>query len=116
MRLHIEPFPQIGIDRGQIHPVIEWEQNARNNEVADKKPDYHHIIFKAAVWIFATQKLPDRSRNRDKSHARKRCPDHPKRHQPPFTFLVSDKKRLVVGVTTRKIRDDQKPNKIGKNK
>ena len=113
MRLHIESSTQISVNRSQIHPVIQRKQNARHNEITDEKPNHHHIIFETAKRIIARRHLPDRARNGDKRHARKRRPNHPKRHQPPLTFLVSDEKRLVVGVATCKIRDYQKPNKIG---
>ena len=116
MRFYIKTPTKIGVNRGQVHFIIKRQKHEGHNKVANKKANNEHVIFKTTERIIARSHFPDSSRHRNKRHAAQTRPDHPEGNQPPFTFFVSDEKRLIIGIPTRNIGDHQKPDKIGENK
>ena len=114
MCFHIKPSAQIGVNRGQVHPVIQWQKHRGHNEITQEKPNHHHVILETAKRIVTRRHLAYGTRHGDKSDATEAGAYHPEGDEPPFTFFVTNEKRLVIGVAAGVVRDYKQADEIGK--
>ncbi len=112
MRFYIESLSEIGVNRSQIHFIIEWKQDKCNDEITEEEPDDHHIIFKSAIDIFCSGKFSNRSGNRNKSNTAQTRSDHPEGDQPPFAFTISNEKGLIISIFTGSISNVEQSYKV----
>jgi len=80
------------VNRGQIQPIIERQQDIGDNQITGKKTQHHLHIGHVG--------MPHPARYGDKCNARYGCSHHGKGHQIPWRLLVSAKKSIVVRTFT----------------
>lgn len=85
-----EAHVEIGINRRQLQPVIQRQQDVRDGNVADDVADQNLSVAKPIA--------PDRTGHADKGHAGQGRPDHPEGHEHPVGAFVTDKKTVVGGI------------------
>ena len=86
-----ESFAQVGINRGEVHPVIHRQQHVGNHKIAHHKAQHHLQVGKLLAF--------DPSWHRNKGYARQRCADHPEGHQIPGRLAFGPEKHFV-GILT----------------
>ncbi len=88
MCIDTKSFLQIGVDTGQVHPVIQWYQYKGDDHITQQVTQHNLVIIKIAgsypAWYT------------HECNAGERCTNHTKCHQHPVTVAVTDKEGFII--------------------
>ena len=87
-----ETAVEIGIDGGEVEPVVERQKHECHHKITDNKAE-------ASLHI-GHLRVQHHARNAHKRDTRHRCPNHAKCHKIPRRLPVAAKKRVVAFVTS----------------
>jgi hypothetical protein len=96
---------QIVVDRGQLEPVVQRQQDVGDGDVADHVADQDLAVAEAVVT--------DRAGHADEGGARQGGADHAEGDQHPVAALVTDKETVVVGVAGSGPGDPEQQGEVG---
>ena len=91
MRIDAKARFEIGVNAREVHSVIQRQQHERNNQI----PQY---ISKYQLKIIEIDSA-DIARYAHERNTRQGSTYHAKSHQHPVTVSITDKERIVVGIT-----------------